>query len=152
MTSFGIALFLHVLLVASWFGGVSVMAMVLRDAVRSGDIDKMNDTLGRVQRWNMTMYLPVSILALATGVYLLIQRMGGGETPLYLLVKERLGSLLVLLYIVFVAYLGKKWLKQAREAKDSGQTASILKRYIQVLNLSLLVMTVLIFFVTVKLV
>jgi putative membrane protein len=152
MTSFQIVLFLHVVLVASWFGGAAMMAMVLRDSIRTGNAESMNSALLRVQRWNLMMYIPVSILVLATGTYMLWDKWYkiGAPLQLYALVKERFGSLFILLFILFVAILGKKWLKQASETKDAEQTASILKRYINVLNLSLLAMTILIFFVTTK--
>jgi putative membrane protein len=152
MTSFQIVLFLHVVLVASWFGGAAMMAMVLRDSIRTGNAESMNSALLRVQRWNLMMYIPVSILVLATGTYMLWDKWYkiGAPLQLYALVKERFGSLFILLFILFVAILGKKWLKQASDAKDAEKTASILKRYINVLNLSLLAMTILIFFVTTK--
>lgn len=147
MNAHNFVLFLHVLLVATWFGGISLMAMVLRDAVRSGNADTMSHALNRAQRWNMTMFVPVAVLVLITGIYMLLQF---AEKPLYVLVKERFGSLFVLLFILFVTWYGRKLLKQVSESGEATQASQLVKRYIMILNVSLLCMVVLLFFVTMK--
>lgn len=140
-------LFLHVIFVATWFGGISMMAMYLRDAVRSGDSDKISYTLNRAQRWNMTMFVPTSVLVLLTGMYLFMQFSG---RPLYLLVKERFGSLFILLFIIFVTWYGRKLLKQVTESKDKALSIKLTKRYIMLLNISILCIAIIFFFVMMK--
>jgi putative membrane protein len=148
MDTYHLVLFLHVVLVATWFGGISLMAMVLRDAVRSNHSETMAHAIDRAQRWNLTMFLPCAVLALITGVYMLLT---WHDHALWLIVKERFGSLFVILYILFVALYGRKALKQVKSAGiETTQAQKILKRYIMILNLSLLCMAVLIFFVTTK--
>ncbi|MFC7441643.1 DUF2269 family protein [Laceyella putida] len=150
MTAGLIVKFLHVLFVATWFGGISLMAMVLRDATRSNNIETMSHALDRAQRWNMTMFMPSSILALLTGLYMLVQT--SGEKPLWLVVKERFGSVVVILFILFVVIYGRKALNQVKTSGiETEKAQTIIKRYIMLLNISLLLLVVLIFFATVKL-
>jgi protoporphyrinogen IX oxidase len=150
MTTGLVVKFLHVLFVATWFGGISMMAMVLRDATRSNNLDTMSRALNRAQRWNMGMFMPLAVLALITGIYMMMQV--DGEMPLWLIVKERLGSVVVLLFILFVVIYGRKALNQVQTSGiESAKAQSIIKRYIMLLYISLLLMAVLIFFATVKL-
>lgn len=154
MLDYRIALFIHVLTVATWFGGTAVLAMYLRDAVRSNDPSKMNYALNKSHRWNLTMFIPTAALVAISGVYMLLKY--SGEKALWLLVKERFGLIFVVLLIVVISFYGGKLLKQVKEkTSQSGKTSdemvsSLLKRYILILNLSLVGMIVLIFFVTIK--
>jgi putative membrane protein len=148
VTAYQLVLFLHVATVATLYGGVALMSMVLRDSVRSGDPSMMARTLDRVQRWNLTMFIPVSLIVLITGSYMLMQF---HAKPLWLLVKERVGSLFLVLFILFIVFLGRKWLGQVQaQGVDTAKAQAVVKRYIMVLNLSLVLMTILIFFVTTK--
>ncbi|MBA4496017.1 hypothetical protein ACFO25_15655 [Paenactinomyces guangxiensis] len=153
MNATSLALFIHIVCVAAWFGGVSMMAMYLRDATRSNNLETMSYALGKAQRWNLTMFIPTSVLVLITGVFMMLQMklLQLENKPLWVMMKERFGSLFVILFIVLIAFYGKKLLKQIQATGiDSGTGQSILKRYIMLLNLSLLCMVILIFFVTVK--
>jgi putative copper export protein len=143
-----ISLFIHVFSIATWFGATTLMAMYLRNATRTNDNTVMANSLATAHRWNVTMMIPTSVLAFITGLYMLIQFQG--DKPLWLLVKERLGSLFIIAFILVIALYGKKLLKAAKESASSSTTASFLKKYIMVLNLSVLIMVVLIFFVTTK--
>lgn len=143
-----ISLFIHVFSVATWFGATTLMAMYLRNATRTNDNTVMANSLETAQRWNLTMMIPTSVLALITGMYMLMQF--EGDKPLWLLVKERLGSIFIIVFILVIALYGKKLLKAAKESASSSTTSSFLKRYIMILNLSVLIMLILIFFVTTK--
>ncbi|MCH5585382.1 DUF2269 family protein [Shimazuella sp. AN120528] len=143
-----ISLFIHVFSVATWFGATTLMAMFLRNATRTDDAAIMTNSLATAHRWNLTMMIPTSVLALITGIYMLMQY--DANKPLWLLVKERVGSLFIIVFILVIALYGKKLLKAAKDSASNSTTASIVKRYIMILNLSVLVMLVLIFFVTTK--
>jgi putative membrane protein len=143
-----ISLFIHVLCVATWFGGTTLMAMYLRNATRSNDEAVMTSSLGTAHRWNLTMMIPTSVLALLTGLYMLMSY--DENKPLWLLVKERLGSLFVVVFILVITLYGKKLLKAVKDSASSSNASAILKKYIMVLNLSVLIMLILIFFVTTK--
>ncbi|MBD1372312.1 DUF2269 family protein [Hazenella sp. IB182357] len=152
MEFMNIALFIHVVCVATWFGGATMMTMFLRDATRSNDVTTMANTLAKVQRWNLTMFLPTSVLVLITGMYMWMAYVGAESKPLWLLVKERFGSLFIIAFILIIAFYGKKLLNQVKESGVQTATAqALLKRYIMLLNFSLLCMIILIFFVTIKL-
>jgi protoporphyrinogen IX oxidase len=143
-----IALFIHILFVATWFGGTSLMAMVLRDATRSNQLATMAHALEKVQHWNLTMFIPTAIVVLLSGIYLWLPY---AQKPLWLLVKERFGSLFIILFMLVVTFYGKKLLQQIKaNGIDSSKGQAILKRYILMLNLSVLSMMILIFFVTLK--
>lgn len=145
MWGYKISLFIHVISIASWFGGITLMAMYLRNAIRSNDEQTMTKALATAHRWNLTMMIPTSVLALLTGTYMLLQY-GNNNQPLWLLVKERFGGLFIIAFILVVTLYGRKLLKTARETSSP----DILKRYILILNLSVLCMVILIFFVTTK--
>lgn len=149
MWDYKISLFIHVFSVATWFGATTLMAMFLRNAIRSNDGTMMTNSLATAHRWNLTMMIPTSILALITGMYMLMQH--DGNKQLWLLVKERVGSLFIVVFILVIAFYGKKLLKNAKESADQSVTSSLVKRYIMILNTSVLVMLILIFFVTTKL-
>jgi hypothetical protein len=142
-----ISLFIHVLCVATWFGATTLMAMYIRNATRSNDQLTITNSLATAHRWNLTMMIPTSVLVLITGMYML---MSYDNKPLWLLVKERLGSVFVVAFILIITLYGKKLLKSVKESASSTTSASIAKKYIMVLNLSVLVMLILIFFVTTK--
>ncbi|MGA9172706.1 MAG: hypothetical protein WBZ33_01830 [Thermoactinomyces sp.] len=151
MNAYSLVLFVHVLLIAAWFGGISLMAMVLRDAIRSNNPETMSHAISRAQRWNMTMFVPTAFLVLASGMYLLYVQLTLHNDALWLMVKERFGSLFVILYILYIVFYGRKTLSQVKAAgSESGKAQTLLKRYIMALNISLLCMAVLIFFVTTK--
>jgi uncharacterized membrane protein len=143
-----ISLFIHVFSVATWFGATTLMAMYLRNAIRSNDETNMVQSLATAHRWNLTMMIPTSVLALITGLYMLMQY--EENKPLWLLVKERLGSLFIVVFILVITLYGKKLLKSAKDSVPNKTTATSLKRYIMILNISVLVMLILIFFVTTK--
>lgn len=151
MTAYGFIKFLHIAFVAAWFGGAALMAMFLRDAIRTDQVDRMNHALNRAQRWNLTMFIPTSVIVLLTGIFMMMQT--GGEKPLWLLVKERFGSLFILLFILFIVLYGRKALAKVKsDGIEKEQVIGILKRYIMLLNLSVLCMVVLMFFASVKLI
>lgn len=143
-----LALFIHVICISTWFGGLCVMAMYLRDSIRSNKLENMSYALNKVHKWNLTMFIPVALLALASGLFMLLGF--GTPKPLWLLAKERIGSLVILLFVVMIITYGKKLTKNLSELRSPEELAVRVKRYIMILNLSLLVMTVLIFFVTFK--
>ncbi|TCS93262.1 hypothetical protein [Hazenella coriacea] len=144
-----IALFIHVVCVATWFGGTAFMAMYLRDSIRSNSLETMSYSLGKAQRWNLMMMIPTAVLVLATGIYMLMQF--ASKDQLWIVVKERFGSLVIVLFIVLIAFYGKKLLKKVQASGiDLSKAQAHVKRYILIHNISLLFMIVLIFFVTVK--
>jgi protoporphyrinogen IX oxidase len=84
-------------------------------------------------------------------MYLLYVQLTLHNEALWLMVKERFGSLFVIVYILYIVFYGRKTLNQVQAAENEPEKAkSLLKRYIMVLNISLLCMVVLIFFVTTK--
>lgn len=153
MTLFGFVLFIHVICVATWFGGVSLMSMVLRGATRTNNAESMQQTVSQVQRWNTTMFIPTAVLVLLSGVYMLYDLVykTGMKAPLYLSIKERLGSLFIVAFILLITLLGSRIVKAVKAAgTDLAKAQALIKRYIMVLNISLLIMAVLIFFITTK--
>ncbi len=146
MWGYKISLFIHVVSIATWFGGTTLMAMYLRNAIRSNNNETMTQALSTAHRWNLTMMVPTSVLVLLSGFYMLLQH--SGDKQLWLLVKERFGSLFVVVFILLITLYGKKLLKAALEASSAKQ--AILKKYIMILNISVLCMVILIFFVTTK--
>jgi uncharacterized membrane protein len=141
-----IALFVHVVSVATWFGGLSMMAIWLRNAAR-GKATDAQASLRAAHRANMTMLVPTAILALITGLYMLMSGEWGSDKPLWLLIKERFASTWILIYILLFSFAGGKLLKKAQDEKDAGFAV---KRYILCLNLSLAILTLIILVVTFK--
>ncbi len=149
MTAFGIVKFLHVVSVAFWFGGIVLMVFLLKDAIMTKLTDQMNHALDRVQRWNLVMFIPASVIALLTGVALMM--MLDGYKPFWLLVKERFGSPFIVLFILFIVFYGRSALaKVKRKGVGSEAHVGILEKYILFLNISVICMVILIFFVTIK--
>jgi putative membrane protein len=144
--AYHIALFIHVVSVATWFGGLSMMAIWLRNAARGQSIDAQA-SLRAAHRANMTMLVPTAILALITGLYMLMSGGWGSDKPLWLLIKERFASTWILIYILLFSFVGGKLLKKAQAEKD---TEIAVKRYILWLNLSLAILTLIILVVTFK--
>jgi hypothetical protein len=95
----------------------------------------------------MTMLVPTAVLALLTGMYMLLSGGWGSDKPLWLLIKERFASTWILVYILLFSFVGGKLLRKAQEEKD---TAIAVKRYILWLNLSLAILTLIILVVTFK--
>jgi putative copper export protein len=143
-----ISLFIHVFSIATWFGSTTLMAMYLRNETRSNEQLAMTNALGTAHRWNLTMMIPTSVLVLITGMYMLIQY--EGDKPFWLLMKERLGSLFIIAFILLITLYGKKLLQAAKNASSADAAVAPVKRYIMVLNISVLIMALLIFFVTTK--
>lgn len=144
-----IALFIHVLTVATWFGCISLMAMYMREAIRSKSIENMHQAIRQTHRWNLSMIVPTSVLALITGIYMLIKSYSGIDAT-WLLVKERFGSLVILAFILLVTFYGRKLVKAAQSTDNLEQAQKPLKTYILILNLTLLCMVILMAFVTIK--
>lgn len=144
-----IALFIHVLSIATWFGCIALMAMYLRVATRSTSVETMRQAIQQTQRWNLTMIIPTSVFTLITGLYLLIKSYSDNN-PTWLIVKERFGSLVVIAFILLVSFYGRKLVKTAQNTDNPEQAQKPLKTYILILNLTLLCMIILMAFVTMK--
>ncbi|PTM53317.1 DUF2269 family protein [Desmospora activa] len=145
-----IALFFHVVSMAAWFGGLSVMAVWLRKAIANHEAGiSMSKSLEFVHNLNIRMMVPTAALVLIAGLYMLIGQGGsGGQT--WLLIKERFGSLFLLVYIIGFPIFGGKIFKQAKAATDANTMASLVKRYIMVLNVTLLILAFIILTATIK--
>lgn len=144
-----ITLFIHVLTVATWFGCIALMAMYMREAIRSKSVENMRRAIQQTHRWNLAMIVPTSVIALVTGLYLLFQY-HSDNNPTWLLVKERFGSLVILAFILLVTFYGRKLVKAAQNTDSLEQAQKPLKTYILLLNLTLLCMVILMAFVTMK--
>ncbi|MFD1427103.1 putative membrane protein [Kroppenstedtia sanguinis] len=143
-----IALFVHVLSVASWFGGLTVMTVWLRKSTKLHDTGiSMDQSLKNVHNLNVRMMVPVAVLALISGLYMLIQ---GDMKPLYLVIKERFASLIVLAYVVGFPIYGGRLFKKLQGETDSTAKTAIVKRYINLLNLTLLLLVFILLVVTFK--
>ncbi|SMO88733.1 hypothetical protein [Melghirimyces algeriensis] len=144
-----IALFIHVLSIASWVGGLTVMATWLRKSTKLHEQGiSMTESLVNVHNLNVRMMVPVAILTLASGLYLLIQ--WGPDKPMYLLIKERFGSLIVLLYAVGLPVYGGRLLKRVKSETEPSAMTKTVKGYINLLNITLLLLVFIIFVVTLK--
>ncbi|MGA8941644.1 MAG: DUF2269 family protein [Thermoactinomyces sp.] len=149
MTTYGIIKFLHVVSVAFWLGGITLSTFFLRDAMMEKQIDQMNHTFERVQHWNLVMFVPASFVVLLTGITMLMQL--DGSKTFWVLVKERFGSLFIILFIAFVVFYGRSALAKMRiKSSENGINFRILKYYTIFLNISIICMAFLIFVVTVK--
>lgn len=142
-----IALFIHVVCTATLLGGLSLIVMFLRDATRSNQVDVLTDRMQKVQHWNKTMMVPVSGLALFSGIYMLFQYT---QKPTWLLIKERFGSLFLFLFIVIVLTYGKRIVKNIESKTDFSAMLPFVHRYIRLLNIAILYMIAMIFVVTFK--
>lgn len=148
MMDYKIALFVHVLSVASWFGGLAVMTVWLRKSTKLHDSGiSMDQSLKNVHNLNVRMMVPVAVLALISGLYMLIQ---GDMKPLYLVIKERFASLIVLAYVVGFPIYGGRLFKKLQGETDSTAKTAIVKRYINLLNLTLLLLVFILLVVTFK--
>mgnify|MGYP007030655316 CR=1 FL=1 len=148
MMDYKIALFVHVLSVASWFGGLTVMTVWLRKSTKLHDTGiSMDQSLKNVHNLNVRMMVPVAVLALISGLYMLIQ---GDMKPLYLVIKERFASLIVLAYVVGFPIYGGRLFKKLQGETDSTAKTAIVKRYINLLNLTLLLLVFILLVVTFK--
>jgi len=144
-----IALFIHVLSIASWVGGLTVMAVWLRKSTKLHDQGlSMTESFQNVHNLNVRMMVPVAVLTLLTGLYMLVQ--WGPDKPLYLLIKERFGSLVVLLYVIGLPIYGGRLLKKGKTEKDPAALAGTVKRYANLLNITLLLLVFIILVVTLK--
>ncbi|MCS1352150.1 CopD family protein [Mechercharimyces sp. CAU 1602] len=146
--TYKITLFLHVIFVATWFGGLSMMTIWTRKAMKGNPTQAQKvESLRSIHRVNLTMLIPSSVIALLTGFYLYFS-IGLDPTPLWLLVKERFASIAILVYILFFTFFGKSLLKKA--SADTDQVDAGMKRYAMFLNISTLVLLIIIFFATTK--
>jgi putative membrane protein len=145
-----IALFIHVISMAAWFGGLAVMAVWLRKAIANHESGlSMTKSLEFVHNLHVRMMLPTAVLVLIAGLYLLFGQGGaGGQT--WLLVKERFGTLFLLVYIIGLPIWGSKVLKKAKATSDTQAMVPLVKRYIHVLNLTVLVIAFIILTATIK--
>ncbi|MDR6227582.1 DUF2269 family protein [Desmospora profundinema] len=145
-----IALFIHVLSMAAWFGGLAVMAVWLRKAIANHESGiSMTKSLQFVHNLNVRMMVPTALLVLLAGLYLLFGQGGaGGQT--WLLIKERFGTLFLLVYIIGLPIFGGKILKSAQAASDANAMVPLVKRYILVLNVSLLIIAFILLTATIR--
>ncbi|MFC4075349.1 hypothetical protein [Salinithrix halophila] len=149
MVGYKIALFIHILSVASWFGGLAVMSVWLRKSIKLNETGiSMTKSMESVHNLNVRMMIPVAILALAAGLYMLVSGNFGADKPLWLTIKERFGSLFILLYAIGLPIYGGKLFKKVAEGGD--QAVSVVKRYIALLNTTLVVLLFIIFVVSFK--
>ncbi|SDX32927.1 hypothetical protein SAMN05444487_11451 [Marininema mesophilum] len=148
---YSIALFIHVLSMASWFGGLAVMVIWLRKSTRLNEEGlSMKKSMESIHNLNVRMMIPVAVLGALAGFYMYLSPMWSSNMPLWLTIKERGISIFILLYIIAFPIYGGKLSKRAQA--ESGQAAeTAVKRYIMLLNISVLVLLFTIFIVTIKL-
>ncbi|SFS89353.1 hypothetical protein SAMN05444972_11062 [Marininema halotolerans] len=147
---YSIALFIHILCMASWFGGLAVMVIWLRKSIRfNNEGFSMTKSMESVHNLNVRMMIPVAVLGAIAGFYMLLTGSWSAYMPLWLIIKERAISIFILLYIIALPIYGGKLSKRVQS--ESGDAAvSAVKGYIMLLNISVLVLLFTIFIATIK--
>lgn len=149
--AYKIALFIHVLSIASWFGGLAVMVVWLRKSTKLHDKGiSMDHSMENVHNLNVRMMVPVAIMAFAAGLYLLMSGNWGADKPMWLTIKERFGSLIILAYVIGLPVYGGRLFKKLQGETDTAAKAAGVKRYINLLNLTLILLAFIILVVTFK--
>lgn len=141
------ALFTHIVSTATLLGGLSLIVMFLRDTTKSSNIETMTYAAKKVQHWNRAMMVPVAGLAFVSGIYMMFQYT---QKPIWLVLKERLGSLFLFLFIMFIITYGKKLVMKIEAQTNLETVQSLINRYIRILNFAILYMIALIFIVSFK--
>lgn len=147
--AYKIALFLHVAGVATWFGALHILAIWLGRTAKAADGKTLAQTLQAVHRLNMRTLVPSAFIVLAAGMYMLSQLHGGADLPLWLLFKERFGSLLILVYIIGFTLYGRK-LKSATSSGDDALLRKTARRYTISAHVTTLLILLVILFATMK--
>lgn len=148
--SYNIALFLHIAGVATWFGAMHILAIWLGRTAKAADEKSLAETLQTVHRLNMRTLVPSAFIVLAAGMYMLSQHyINGADLPLWLLFKERFGSLFILAYIIGFTLYGRK-LKSATSGGDAELLRKTAKRYTILAHVTTLLILIVMLFATLK--
>jgi uncharacterized membrane protein len=148
--SYNIALFLHIAGVATWFGAMHILAIWLGRTAKAAEGKALAETLQTVHRLNMRTLVPSAFIVLAAGMFMLSRHyINGGDLPLWLLFKERFGSLFILVYIIGFTLYGRK-LKRASESGDNELLRQTAKRYTIMAHVTTLLILVVMLFATLK--
>nr|MBO2497106.1 hypothetical protein [Bacillota bacterium] len=142
-----IALFLHVAGVATWFGAMHILAIWLGRTAKAADGKSLSETLQAVHRLNMRTLVPSAIIVLAAGAFMLYSKYNPADLPLWLLFKERFGSLFILAYIIGFTLYGRK-LKSATNSGDAELLRKTARRYTILAHVTTLLILIVILFAT----
>lgn len=128
------AYFLHVLGVIVWVGTFISFGLLLRALVKNEEsIDRQKSLLMRMSRFVNRGVIPSSIVVLLSGVYLIMQ-FSRSDLPFYLSFMEQMGSLVILLSVIFLTIQSRrinKWFvgNEARNQKRGRGLTLAYSRY-----------------------
>jgi putative membrane protein len=146
--SYNIALFLHIVGVATWFGAMHILAIWLGRTAKTAAGEPLAETLQTVHRLNVRTLVPSALIVLLTGTYMLVS--GWEEQPFCLLFKERFGGLFILVYIAVFTLYGRKMVRSASESSDTESLRRAAKRYTVMAHVTTLFILIVMLFATLK--
>ncbi|MFC4736787.1 hypothetical protein ACFO4L_09345 [Bacillus daqingensis] len=122
---------LHIGGIALWIGSFAAFAWLLRGMVQQGELAEAEKRqIRRMTRFVNLGVLPAAGIVLMTGVYMILQ-LNRETLPLYMLVMEQAGALIILVTAVGTGLYSRRLVKQldekgARAAASSYSVALLL--------------------------
>lgn len=145
MTTYSLYYFLHIAGLAIWVGALLVLSVLLLSSKKELHATSILIPVTKVVNRFIN---PSSFIVLVSGIFMLIQF--GDYKPLYIIIMERGGSLIILLSIILLTWQSNK-MKKAIAENDGGKLVQTSSRYATYMFSSALLALVIVFFASVKL-
>lgn len=129
---------IHIVGVTLWIGSFLGLGYLLKTIVNQDkNIADFTVVIKRIQKWVMLGIMPSLVLVVLSGSFM-INKFNRSAMPLYLSIMEQVGSLIILLTIIFISIYSVKLSKKLKGVplKKDQSLAQISKIYANFLYIS----------------
>lgn len=103
--------FLHLTGVAIWVGAFIAFGLLLRSLVKSKQVEAQSSIVNQIRRWVNIGIIPSGLIVLVTGVLMIVQ-FSRDALPMYMILMEQIGSLVILGSVIAISIYSFKLKKQ----------------------------------------
>ncbi|RKN85229.1 hypothetical protein [Paenibacillus ginsengarvi] len=148
---FSFWLFIHLAGLCIWLGSIVAVAFLLvamKKQLHSADVSAL--VRRTVRTFNMLTH-PSAFLVLISGVLMIVEMGLGSDKPFWMTYMERVGGMIILLFIIAISIMGKRLMKRISGGTSQAVAASSsLSTYVTGLALSSVLVLSVIFVVSGK--
>ncbi|MDF2716175.1 MAG: hypothetical protein K0R28_3100 [Paenibacillus sp.] len=146
---YGFWLFIHLSGLCVWLGSlvaVGILLSAMKKQIHSADVGAL--VKKTVRTFNLLTH-PSAFLVLVSGVLMLLQMGLGSDKPFWMIYMERVGGMVILLFIVVISMMGRRLVKRL-SGNVAHATSSSITSYVTGLAVSSVLVLSIIFVVSGK--
>jgi putative copper export protein len=122
---YGFWLFIHLSGLCVWLGSlvaVGILLSAMKKQIHSADVGAL--VKKTVRTFNFLTH-PSAFLVLISGVLMLLQMGIGSDKPFWMIYMERVGGMVILLFIIVISIMGRRLVKRISSGGVQSASSSI---------------------------